>query len=412
MSQEILNTPGSDVYKGDGRSPDVPRYAWVILFVVFLASVAAPLNQSKVPPMMSLLREAFNFDLAQAGSLMSVFAITGLILALPTGVILQKVGPKLIGIVALVCLVLGAAMGALAPVASVLLISRVIEGMGMGLISVIAPAIVSMWFPEKKRGTPMGIWATWVPVGSVLMYNLSPVLGTAYGWRSVWWLGAGFALVALVLFAWLMRMPDEAVVDELADPLPAEPVSMGKAVMNIDVWKLAFGFAMFNLVFMSIATFFPTFLEEVRGYSIPQAAFISSLGTMIVLVAAPLSGVLSDKLGTRRWMIVVPALILTAMLVLPFRVQGTALYAYMIAQGIISGAIPTATFSAVPEVMKRPEMAGFGMAILAVGQNLGMVIGPMLFGKLVENIGWISAGYWMIPVLLLGVAAYWLTDVR
>jgi hypothetical protein len=35
------------------ESPPVDRYAWVILFVVFLVSVAAPLNMSKVPPLMA-----------------------------------------------------------------------------------------------------------------------------------------------------------------------------------------------------------------------------------------------------------------------------------------------------------------------------------------------------------------------
>lgn len=39
----------------EGEAVAVPGYAWVILFVVFLASVAAPLNQNKVPPLMPLL---------------------------------------------------------------------------------------------------------------------------------------------------------------------------------------------------------------------------------------------------------------------------------------------------------------------------------------------------------------------
>ena len=52
-------------------------YAWVILLVVFLASVAAPLNQNKVPPLMPVMMEAFQLSLVQAGLLMSVFAITG-----------------------------------------------------------------------------------------------------------------------------------------------------------------------------------------------------------------------------------------------------------------------------------------------------------------------------------------------
>jgi len=115
-------------------------YAWVILLVVFLASVAAPLNQNKVPPLMPVMMDAFHLTLVEAGLLMSVFAITGFILALPAGIILGKIGPKVTGLLALGCLAAGSALGALAPNVTVLLGSRVIEGTGMGLIAVVAPS--------------------------------------------------------------------------------------------------------------------------------------------------------------------------------------------------------------------------------------------------------------------------------
>jgi MFS family permease len=70
------------------------------LFVVFLASAAAPLNQFKVPPMMPPLMESFQLDLSMAGLLISVFAVTGFILALPAGLILQRLGPKAAGLIA------------------------------------------------------------------------------------------------------------------------------------------------------------------------------------------------------------------------------------------------------------------------------------------------------------------------
>jgi len=63
----------------------VDPYAWVILAVVMLAGVSAPLNQFKVPPVMPVLMERFQLDLSAAGMLMSIFAITGLALALPAG---------------------------------------------------------------------------------------------------------------------------------------------------------------------------------------------------------------------------------------------------------------------------------------------------------------------------------------
>jgi MFS family permease len=120
------------------------------LFVVFLASAAAPLNQFKVPPMMPLLMESFQLDLSMAGLLMSIFAVTGFILALPAGFIPQRLGPKAAGLIAAGCTVIGAVVGALSSSTGLLLASRAIEGIGIGLIAVVAPAIVGMWFLAER----------------------------------------------------------------------------------------------------------------------------------------------------------------------------------------------------------------------------------------------------------------------
>jgi MFS family permease len=62
--------------------------------------------------------------------------------------------------------------------------------------------------------------------------------------------------------------------------------------------------------------------------------------------------------------------------------------------------------------MGNPQLAGIGLAIVALGQNLGMVIGPILFGRFVESMGWTTAGYWLIPVCILGFVAAWMVKVR
>ena len=100
------------------------------------------------------------------------------------------------------------------------------------------------------------------------------------------------------------------------------------------------------------------------------------------------------------------------MLIFPFKIVGWQIYAYMILQGTIAGAIPTATFASAPEVMRKPELAGLGMAVVMFGQNLGMFVGPILFGKLVENLGWIIAGYCLIPFCLLGFVVAWKLKIR
>jgi predicted MFS family arabinose efflux permease len=386
------------------------RYAWVILVVVFLASVAAPLNQSKVPPLMPVMMESFQMTIGQAGWLMSVFALTGLLLSLPTGMLVQKLGLKPLGIVALLCLIAGSGLGALASHPVVLMISRVIEGCGMGLIAVVAPAAIAIWFPGDKQGVPMGIWAIWVPVGSVTVYNLAPSMATAFGWRSVWWLGAAFSLLVLLIFVIFLRQPpwlDKKTNTDDGNTAPSKPTDSLQALRNASIWYVGLGFGCFTLTTMALATYLPTFLVEERAYSLSQAAFVASLPTIMVLFSAPAAGWLSDRIGSRRMVRAIPFLVVGAMLFFPFQIVGWQIIAFMVFLGTVMGAVPTATFATAPEVMGKPELAGLGMAVVMFGQNLGMFIGPILFGGLVEKLGWVTAGNWLVPISLLGFILAW-----
>jgi len=400
---------------GKDKSISVVSYAWVILLVVFLASVAAPLNQFKVPPLVPVLMETFRLNLSQAGLLMSVFALTGLILALPAGLILQKLGPKAAGLIAVGCLVIGSAWGALVNSAGLLLTSRVLEGVGMGLIAVVGPAAIALWFPREKQGLAMGIWGIWVPVGNVVMYNLAPALATSLGWPAVWWAGAGFSLVAFILYGLFMRLPPSLTDDpRLAQGGAVDNPSpkLGAALANRNIWLLALEFACFNFVLIGFATFFPTFLAEVRHYSLAQAGLIASLPTIATLGSAPLAGWLSDRIGSRRWFFTLPFLVIAGMMALPFHLTGLALSVLMVLLGLIAAAIPIATFAAAPEVMGHPRLTGMGLAVVSLGMNLGIAIGPILLGMFIETMGWVIAGYWLIPVCLLGFGAGWLVKVR
>lgn len=392
------------------------NYAWVVLFVVFLVSVAAPLNQFKVPPVMPSLMASFHLDLSMAGLLMSIFAVTGFILALPAGLILQRIGPKTAGLIATGCAVIGSVTGALSSSTRMLLASRVIEGIGMGLIVIVAPTIVGMWFPIEKRGIAMGIWATWVPVGRIIMYNVAPALESAINWQAVWWFGAAFAMVAFVLYWALYRMPPASTGTissaQTSEQLPpVEQPHSRWAIANRHIWLLSLAFCCYTFVFLSFNTFLPTFLASVRGYTLGQAGFVASL-TGITIASCPLGGWISDRIGSRKHVYSIAFLLLASMWLLPFNITGWLIPTFMIVQGIIAGPIPTTFFAAVPEVMEKPQLTGIGMAVLALGQNLGMLIGPVVFGKLVETTSWATAGYTLIPICLLGFIAGRLVKVR
>jgi len=113
--------------------------------------------------------------------------------------------------------------------------------------------------------------------------------------------------------------------------------------------------------------------------------FIDCLGIrpdlMMVLFSVPLAGGLSDKIGSRRLIFSIPFLAIAVMMLFPFRIVGWQIYVYMGLDGLIAGAVSAATFAAAPEVIKKPELAGLGMAVVIFGQNLGVFIGSIFLER-------------------------------
>lgn len=397
------------------RSVEKPSsYAWVILAVLYIATVASAFNQFKAPPVLPVLISAFNLTLSDAGLLMSVFSVTGFILALPAGFILHRLGLKATGVIAMGAVVAGSTLGLLCKTTYPLLVSRFIEGAGIGLITIVAPAAIAAWFPAEKRGTPIGFWATCMPVGNIITFNVAPWLAELAGWQLVWKTGAVFGLIAFLLFLGLFRMPRTEEAPREADPHEEDGETPGflQALANPGIWLVALQFLCFNVICLALGTYYPTFLSSVRNYSLSTASFVTSLSTIAAVFSQPVGGYLSDRLGMRRHLIIVSTIIVGFVCLFPFSATGWAIPAVILGFGIVSGAIVPATFAAVPELMGSRQLTGLGMAVLAMGQNLGMLIGPLMFGHLVESVGWAGAGYALIPVCAISVVAVYKAKFR
>jgi MFS family permease len=386
---------------------------WMVLVVVFLGGMAATLSQFEVPPVLPVLMKSFSVDLTAASSLMSVFAVTGAVLALPAGYILQRIGARTAGAVAIGAVAAGGVIGALAGTFKTLLLGRAIEGLGLGLISVVAPTVIALWFPPESRGIPMGIWAMYVPLGGVVMFNIAPALAGWGGWRTVWWFGTAISFFAFAAYRVFIRLPaspagdhDSQIVASLHD------TDERAAATRRTIWLLALSWFLFNITVGSLATFYPTFLVSTRAYSLSEAASLASLLLLATLIASPIAGTVSDRLRSRKIVFTVGTLILSGAWLFPFVVYNWQIPILLILIGFVAAAVPTTVFAAVPEVMGRADLVGWGMAILALGQNLGFVVGPAVFGLLVQAWGWAGAGYACVPITLAAAAAGWFVRVR
>jgi MFS family permease len=81
--------------------------------------------------------------------------------------------------------------------------------------------------------------------------------------------------------------------------------------------------------------------------------------------------------------------------------------------GVICAFLPTALFLAATDLIYDEKAGGLTMAVIQLGQNGGMLLGPLAFGVIVaETQSWYTAFWMLAPVCALGAAAVFFTRVR
>ena len=387
-----------------------PARAWAVLAVTYLASICAPLCQFKIPPLASWLFPAFHgaLDAVSFGTLMSAISVIGVVLAFPAAFIARKVGLKNVILLSVACLGIGSAIGGISANLELLMVSRLLEGVGIGLIGVAAPSCVTIWFPRKMRGIALGIWTTWVPVGSVLAFNVVPALAIAGGWQLPFFAIAGVCVVAFVAFALVFTMPQGASADMGVEGSFKDSF---KYLKNRRIWILGAVFFLFSFATIGIMnTYYNTFLETQLGMDAQRAAFLSSLIMAISIVAAPVTGRISDKvpIGHKYIVGIVMMVILLPTAFFMFNSGSgamTIMWVVIVLQGVGGGMCGGSLRPMAPIIMPQTAMgATMGMAVMQFCQNMGSAIGSPLFGAVMSSVGWeVSSLILQLPCYVLGL---------
>jgi MFS family permease len=376
------------------------------MVAVFMGGVAVAANRFKVPPALPALMDELQVDMVAGGWLMSISSVASMVLAIPVAFLLARIGLKITGLIAMSCAVAGSVVGGLADSASVMLLGRVIEGISISLIVVLAPTAVSLWFEPRERGLPMGIWAAWVPVGNVIMFNIAPPLMSVSGWRGIWWSGALLAFVALVIIGLVVKAPTEMEPDN--QPKPAPPPSLGHNLSNRSAWLLALTFGAFGFCILGYNTWAPTFLTDVFQIREATASSYASLMFLAAIPANLIAGWLINRLKNRYHLLPATFLVTSLFFFWSFRLPSRDLVIpYMFTLGFVSNFIPTATFTLAPETMPSVQYAGLAIAIVMTGSNLGSLIGPPILGAILSHGTWAAGSTSLVIVMLVGTLVAW-----
>jgi MFS family permease len=374
---------------------------WTVLFVVYLAMLGFAITLQSVPPLIGSIVSELKVSFAQAGLLMSLFALPGVFVSIPAGALADRYGARLIGTISFLLMIGGQALFTSGHTMAVLGAARVVSGIGAMTLMVLLPQILSQWFAGAEIGLAMGILNTAMPLGTVLSLNVLSIIAAGSGWR---WGGLAALLIpvaAFLLFLLLFAPPPRA--DSAAGgPSPAgarrEGLLRQVAEAGGKIWLVGACWLLFNASIISLFTFTPTFLAGI-GFSPARAGATASAVMWLPLALSPATGFVIDRVGGKRIMLVAAGAALAALIAL---VPGAAAWmlALMLLIGIAQTLVPAPVMALVPDVVPR-ERLGVGFGIVSTCLNLGILAGPALVGWARDVTGSFSVSYALMALLSL-----------
>jgi len=371
---------------------------WGTLLVINFVFLTFAFALQSVPPVLYLITAELDLSYAQAGLLMSLFALPGIIISIPAGHLSDHYGQKNIGIASLGLIIIGSAVFASGDSFIILAMGRIISGIGAMTISVIAPQLIAKLFTGRQLGIAMGIFTAMMPLGTVLSLNLLSLLGESFGWRTSIWLCVLITVVALILFAIIYSPAAQKRQEKLPESMSFVN-NLGSVGMS--VWLLSAIWMFYNGVFASITTFTPIFLK-VSGFIITEAGFLTSIIMLPSILLSPVFGLLIGRFSRKSVFIIAGSLIWT-IVVLFVPISGKFILAPMILLGLTSSLITVPTYVLIAEVTDS-EKLGLAYGIMSSTVNVGILAGPALAGFTIDITHSYQASYYLDSGFALMIA--------
>jgi EmrB/QacA subfamily drug resistance transporter len=409
---------------------------WVLV-TTGIGTFMSALDGSVVNTLLPILSRELHTSIAGIEWVTTVYllVISGLLLSI--GRAGDLFGHRRLYLGGFVLFVVGSALCGLAGSAPALVAMRVVQALGAAMIMATGPAILTRSFPARERGRALGAQGTFTYLGLTAGPSLGGWFAGAFGWRSVFYINIPVGLLAIALA--VRFIPDDRVTcrEERFDFVGAASFTAGLVTLLVALnqghawgWSspvtavLFAAAALLMVVFVRVeqrrpspmldlslfrsrvfstatvsallnyacvyAVLFvlPFLLIQGRGLSPQQAGLVLTAQPLVMAVMAPISGSLSDRIGSRG-LTTVGMLLLTAGLVcLGLLVQDGSLGAIAAALALVGlgvGMFVSPNNSALMGAAPRHRQ-GIASGVLATARNVGMVLGVGLAGAVFTTV--------------------------
>ncbi|MCM8625228.1 MFS transporter [Accumulibacter sp.] len=393
-----------------------PGHRRVLILAAVVAAYVLSFFQRFAPAGIAQdLVAAFSTTASSLGVLAATYFYVYTVMQVPTGMLVDTLGPRLVLLVGGIVGGLGSLLFGLAPDLDVALLGRTLVGLGVSVTFIAMLKIIAVSFEEGRFASLVGLSMLIGNLGSILAGAPLSWVAQVAGWRSVF---VALAVVSLLLGigCWCLlgeKSPNEH--NRLSAPRAGKARFDRTVVLsglltvlrNRETWPVAcVNFGVSGSFFAFAGLWATPWLTQVHGMSRTTAANHVSLYFAGFALGCVIIGTLSDRIGRRK-----PVLVLTSQLYgaiwLVWLSAGTLpaglTYVLFALMGLLTAGF-TLTWACAKE-LNPPLLSGMSTSVINMGGFLAAAI-------LQPLVGWVIDRSWGGALTAAGTPLYGADDFR
>ncbi|CAJ1501188.1 MFS transporter [[Mycobacterium] kokjensenii] len=378
--------------------PRLQREIWILL----VANVLIALGYGLVSPVLPVYARHFGVSISATTFLITAFALTRLLFAPVSGLLIQRLGERWVYVTGLLIVSVSTTACAFVQTYGQLLFFRALGGVGSTMFFIAAVGLMIRISPEDARGRVAGLFATAFLLGTVG----GPVLGSVtarFGLSAPFLIyGSVLLVTATGVFVSLRHSHLAEAADSTGPTVSVRSALGNRAYRSALLSNFATGWSVFGLRVALV----PLFVTEVLGRGPSFAGLtLAMVGIGNVCAVLP-SGQLSDRIGRKGLLIVglVASGVTTMLLGASASLVVFLAVAYL--TGVASGIYGSPQQAVISDLVGNQARAGTAVATYQMMADFGSIVGSVAVGLIAERMSF-QWGFAVSGVVLLAAAMTW-----
>lgn len=288
----------------------IRRVQNVTLVLLFIACIVNFLDRSSLSVAGEAIRGGLGLSATEFGVLLSAFSLSYGFAQLPSGMLLDRFGPRIVLGAGLIFWSLMQALTGMVNSFSHFILLRI--GLGIGEAPFMPAGVKSIndWYVQKERGTAVGIFNSSTVLGQAIAPPALVLMQIAWGWRTMFVvIGLAGIVVGLCWYAWYRnRAQFDLQQDErlyLAAPVQARPTLNFSEWLGLfkrrTTWGMILGFSGVNYTGWLYIAWLPGYLQAQQGLSLAKTGWVAAIPFLAAAVGMWVNGIVVDALARRGY---------------------------------------------------------------------------------------------------------------